>query len=871
MPPSAHSSRKNTVIASHTSIGSSIMMASSSNNSSNSHIPNVMNSAVTSKDSLYYVCLNVKKRLEYVSQLQPYLNLAYSSSELLSERQSLLLSQRQQQLLQNNNNNVNVRNSTNSSSTPTASRISTMSTNSMREEFSLDGGPSLTNSTNNGIMEDTLLTFSMGILPISMDCDPVTQLSQLFQQGSPLCIIFNLVKPQFKLPVVSSDDLKICKKSIFDFILGCKQHFAFNDEELFTISDVFANSTSQLIKVIDVVSTIMDSAPEIFPPKEKIQIEMDQDIDNKMNKYSKKYDEYTKIIKEFVNTERKYVHDLEILETYKNQLLNANIITSEELYMLFPNLFDAIDFQRRFLVSLEINSLVAPTKQRIGALFMHSKWFFKLYEPWSIGQNAAIEFLTTTLENLNKSNIDQSKFVIRNKLELQSFLYKPVQRLCRYPLLLKELASCNILSGSSLSDDNLKNANERDNNGKSKELEIALEISRSIARSINENQRRTENHQVVKKLYGRVINWKGYRIAKFGELLYFDNVFISTNTSNEPEREFEVYLFEKIIVLFQQIPSNNGNGSGKSKTSSLILKKKSTSSSASSSSTLNLSSHSSSFLPGGLSGTNNNNSIGGSGNGNSNNNDGYGILNNSNVSLTGGSSFANNEPKLDLRGRIMVMNLSQISPISNRSLGITWESIKEQGNFILKFKNEETRDNWCSCLQSLVRNMKSESYKSHASETSFISSSSIRNSGSNNTTLVEKLHDSVSSLNNNSIKHISDMLPKQKKGVYNFENEYRTVSENYKHSIPETSILIRISFNSDFYTILMELDSSMEEVYEMILKKLNHVGEISKIKYQDEDGDYVILASEEDWLVVKDMLRENDERILNMVVYPREQ
>lgn len=857
-------------------MGSSIMMAPSSNNSSSSHISNVMNSAVTSKDSLYYVCLNVKKRLENVSQLQPYLNLAYSSSELLSERQSLLLSQRQQQLLQNNNNNnnINVRNSTNSSSTPSASRISTVSTNSMREEFSLDSGSTLANSSNNGAMEDTLLTFSMGILPISMDCDPVTQLSQLFQQGSPLCIIFNLVKPQFKLPVVSSDDLKICKKSIFDFILGCKQHFAFNDEELFTISDVFANSTTQLIKVIDVVSTIMDSAPEIFPSKEKIQIEIDQDMNNKINKYSKKYDDYTKIIKEFVNTERKYVHDLEILETYKTQLLNSNIITSEELYMLFPNLSDAIDFQRRFLISLEINSLVAPTKQRIGALFMHSKWFFKLYEPWSIGQNAAIDFLTTTLENLNKSNIDQSTFVIRNKLELQSFLYKPVQRLCRYPLLLKELASCNILSGSSLSDDNLKNGNERDYSGKSKELEIALEISRSIARSINENQRRTENHQVVKKLYGRVINWKGYRIAKFGELLYFDNVFISTNNSNEPEREFEVYLFEKIIILFQQIPNNNGSGSGKSKTSSLILKKKSTSSSISSSSTLNLSSHGSSFLSGSISGNSNNNHNNGSGVGggssNSNNNDGYGSYNNSNSSLNGASSFANNEPKLDLRGRIMVMNLSQISPISHRSLGITWESIKEQGNFILKFKNEETRDNWCSCLQSLVRNMKSESYKSNASETSFISSSSIRNSGSNNTTLVERSHDSVSSFNNNSIKHISDMLPKQKKGVYNFESEYRMVSENYKHSIPETSILIRISFNSDFYTILMELNSSMEDVHEMISKKLNHVGEISKIKYQDEDGDYVILASEEDWLVVKDMLKENDERILNMIVYPME-
>jgi len=57
--------------------------------------------------------------------------------------------------------------------------------------------------------------------------------------GAPLCIIFNAIKPQYKINVVSSDELKICKKSIYDFISSCKIHLEFHDEELFTISDVF--------------------------------------------------------------------------------------------------------------------------------------------------------------------------------------------------------------------------------------------------------------------------------------------------------------------------------------------------------------------------------------------------------------------------------------------------------------------------------------------------------------------------------------------------------------------------------------------------------------------------------------------------------
>ncbi|CCE64495.1 hypothetical protein TPHA_0H02920 [Tetrapisispora phaffii CBS 4417] len=770
---------------------------------------NVMNTNVTAQDSLYHICITIKRRLEALPQLKPYLNLAYSSSELLCERQSLLLSQKQQQKKDNGHASIQSNSSIggdssasngNSTSNGTAvsanGRTSLSSTLSTKDDMFMDSTINTSsglsrsttlNTTNttgsNNNIEDTLLTFSMGILPITENCDPVTQLSQLFQQGSPLCIIFNAVQSQVKLPVVSSDDLKICKKSIYDFILGCKQQLAFNDEELFTISDVFANTTGQLMKVLDVVETLIDSAPNVFPSAKHILAEETKKLNEEMasQKASKNNESYNKIMKEFVATERKYVNDLEILDVYRQQLLDSNSITSEELYMLFPNLSETIDFQRRFLVSLEINAKVEPTKQRIGALFMHSKFFFKLYEPWSIGQNAAIDFLSNNLDRFQ-----DTEFVIKTKLELQSFLYKPVQRLCRYPLLLKELLQ------RSQSNTNIK------------ELEMALEIAKGIARSINDNQRRTENHEVVKKLYGRVVNWKGYRIAKFGELLYFDKVSISTSNSSESEKEFEVYLFEKIIILFSEVSQK--------KPASLSLKKKTTASSLS--------------------------------------------LNLNNSHSTNSTSSFMNEPKLDLRGRILIMNLNTINAEGSRSLDITWESPKEQGNFILKFKNEEIRDNWSSCLQELVRNIRTESFRnssSHENRTSLQSP-----------TLVRDTHNSIMSVGSSQIKRVSDLLPKNSSS---FGQEYRSVSDNYKSSIPESALLIRIAYNSDFYTILIELDATISELLQTIKRKLSHSGVITKIKYQDEDGDYVILESEDDWIVAKEMLRENNDQILNVCAF----
>lgn len=93
----------------------------------------------------------------------------------------------------------------------------------------------------------------------------------------------------------------------------------------------------------------------------------------------------------------------------------------------------------------------------------------------------------------------------------------------------------------------------------------------------------------------------------------------------------------------------------------------------------------------------------------------------------------------------------------------------------------------------------------------------------------------------------------------------KTINETYKSSIPDNSILIRIAFNSDYYTVLVDKESSIENVIDIIKKKLNSGGEKAmRVKYQDEDGDYVVLESGDDWLVAKDMLKENNERILNV-------
>lgn len=751
-----------TFLNSRTNSNLNLMAPNLRNHSTNTVL--LMNKQVEAQDSLYYICLKLKKRLESVSQLKPYLNLAYSSAEVLSENQALSLSQRS-----SNHHSYSSNNRTSSSL-----RISALSSYSNLSEES-------SNNTSNSLPSSPiavpLSTFHAGVLPATISCDPITQLWALFQQGSPLCVIFNIIKPAYSLTVISSDDLKTCKKSIYDFILACKNHLDFDNSDLFTISNVFSNETEDLIKIIKVINQVIDLAPSIFKP-----IEVDDQI--------KISDAKSKVIKELVETERKYVYDLETLSTYRHQLLENNIISSEDLYMLFPNLDDVLDFQRRVLVSLEINSLVDPSYQRIGSIFIHAQSFFKLYEPWSIGQKAAVDYISQS-----PLKITNNQLIIENEFELQSFLLKPVQRLCKYPLLLKSL---------------LKNTDQSSPNYN--ELAKALEISKTIANDINENQRRVENVEFLKKLYDKVVDWKGYNVNSFGELLFFDKVIVKDNSKTSEERDFQVYLFENIIIFFKEIYPQQ------KKSSSLALKKKSQ---------LNL--------------LNQNEVIG-----------------------------------LELKGRISIANIYSITAVNTRLLNISWSGLKDTGSFLMKFKNEETKSNWETCIRKIVSSLQEDyanSARTAVSAMSIQNTNDRRSNGfsvsSDRSSFATNISRSNSEVNSYHQRQKSEVITSiNKRSTQDSLVSKRSVSESYKNALPNNSFIVKLMYEKDLFTIMIPLDITVTEFLMKIEKKIKQCGGTmkGKVKYQDEDGDFIVIQSEDDWVLVKEMIREIGEKVLNVWV-----
>ena len=93
--------------------------------------------------------------------------------------------------------------------------------------------------------------------------------------------------------------------------------------------------------------------------------------------------------------------------------------------------------------------------------------------------------------------------------------------------------------------------------------------AKRITDKINEAQRRAENAQTVQTLATRVDDWKGHHVSQFGELL-LDDIF--TVTKSDVDREYHVFLFERIILCCKEYVKDGPNGKKPGKANSILKK-----------------------------------------------------------------------------------------------------------------------------------------------------------------------------------------------------------------------------------------------------------------------------------------------------------
>lgn len=836
-----------------------------------------MNRQGSAQEHLYYQCEILKLKLAKVPGMAPFLSSSFNQAELCAEQQALALAQQLQYDAATGGNggsrkssstNGNANNGIGSSSNANSAGTSSKTLNGTggmvgdrgsvtSQNFSLHSdsstnlfpSPSASPSSNNNVF-----TFTAGVLPATLSADPVTQIWKLFQQGAPLCLVFNAVYKQKEchLQVIPSDDLRICKKSVYDFLIAVKTYLKFDDESMFTILNVFLDSTHDLIKIVKVINRVLAT------------IEVDeQGIGEVLIT-----DDRSKVLKELIETERKYVQDLELLLKYKDELSNAELMSNDQIHVLFPNLNEIVDFQRRFLIGLECNNKVPNKYQRIGSIFIHAaSGPFKAYEPWTIGQLAAIDLI-----NKEASNLKKSSTLLDPGFELQSYIIKPIQRLCKYPLLLKEIIK---LSNSEAGDSS-------NGNGLLNELNMAQTSMKEVANQVNEAQRRAENVGYLHSLIDRVSNWRGFNLKDQGELLHHGVVSVK---DLDVEKEYIAYLFEKIIFFFVEV-NNTANMTKKEKKNLLQTRKKSQSNASDSFNSIE--------------------GIGGAGS--------LGGVSSSTANLLDSLNHAKDKAPLELKGRVYILEIYNISTLNQQgyTLVISWSGKKESGSFLLRYRTEENRNQWENCLRNLKaiemnnqihRKLKDSQGSASSHSNNNTSSNSISNNTSGNNSTDYDYNDTTTATSANTTgssrqsystdqRHHSSSstfsMMRFSKNPKNASEASRqssssstlnTISDKFSattlndnsflstssNSMSSTSISIKLIYNHmEINEFLVPSNVQFPELRLKISIKISSQTRedimINKLKYKDEDGDFVVMDSNDDWVLAVDMLDELNSR-----------
>ncbi len=530
---------------------------------------------------------------------------------------------------------------------------------------------------------------AIGAVPESIGVDVVTQISRFSQMGAGLCTLFNVLIENEKinqikikkLPVIISDDIRICKRSVYNFVQACKTELGYKDSQLFTISNIFSTGmidTFGLIRVIATINLLLDKMEFknlLIENNNTKDLEMDEkEIETKTPK--------SKVIRELLETERKYVQDLKVMLDYKIELQSKEFIDSFSINTLFPNLNDIVDFQQKFLIGVELQASLPPHLQRFGSLFIQGAPFFTMYDSFAMNQRDAIEIITNQSAKLKASST-----LIDSKYELQSFLIKPVQRLCKYPLLLKELIKySNIKEESSINENFNDNHNDNDQYYYYEELLQSLELVKKVTKNVNETQRKLENISTMKELEEKVTDWKGYKLESFGDLLHHGVISVSSE-QDSLENNFDAYLFQTIILFFQKKDSSIKNSNSNSNLNSNI-------------------NNSTTSLPISISSTTTNNSTSLTMSSTLNN------INNTNKKSSSNNKKNKklNSSSYELMGRIFIARITDILTSSEKlyTLTILWSGYHDVGEFNLRFRTEEMYQQWSESLKRLVIALKDD-------------------------------------------------------------------------------------------------------------------------------------------------------------------
>ncbi|XP_039600844.1 T-lymphoma invasion and metastasis-inducing protein 1-like isoform X1 [Polypterus senegalus] len=264
-------------------------------------------------------------------------------------------------------------------------------------------------------------------------------------------------------------------------------------------------------------------------------------------------DKMRKVICELVETERTYVKDLHcLIEKYLTPLQKEMFLTQDELDVLFGNVQEMVEFQDEFLKTLEDGTRLVPDLEKLenidqfkkvlfslGGSFLYYADRFKIYSAFCASHTKVPKVLVKARTDPDfKAFLDAQNPKQQHSATLESYLIKPIQRILKYPLLLKELYS--------LTDPESEEHYH---------LDVAMKAMNKVASHINEMQKIHEEYGAVfdQLIAEQTGEKKEVADLSMGDLLLHTTVvWLNPPTSFgkwKKDPELAVFVFKTAVVF----------------------------------------------------------------------------------------------------------------------------------------------------------------------------------------------------------------------------------------------------------------------------------------------------------------------------------
>uniref|UniRef100_A0A8C1JW40 Phosphatidylinositol-3,4,5-trisphosphate-dependent Rac exchange factor 2 n=1 Tax=Cyprinus carpio TaxID=7962 RepID=A0A8C1JW40_CYPCA len=246
------------------------------------------------------------------------------------------------------------------------------------------------------------------------------------------------------------------------------------------------------------------------------------------------------VLNELLKTERDYVGTLEFLSVLLHRLNQYAVskidknITEETVKVLFSNLEEILSVHRDFLSMVE--ELLQPDPNpyhEVGRCFLHFRGRFQIYDEYCGNHEKAQRLLL----ELNKIRTVRTLLLNcmllggrkNTEVPLEVYLVAPIQRICKYPLLLREL---------------LKRTPKKHNDYLM--VQESLQVMKAVCSSINEAKRQMEKLEVLEEWQSHIEGWEGSNITDSCTEMLMQGVLLKISAGNIQERIF--FLFDNLLV-----------------------------------------------------------------------------------------------------------------------------------------------------------------------------------------------------------------------------------------------------------------------------------------------------------------------------------